>query len=97
LIAPTAGRYVITGNINWWPNSTGIRELFITVNGVDVIASLTLPAIAAVAIRMPIAAIYYLAVGDYVQLQVYQTSGGNLNVAYQPNNSPEFAAQWLGP
>lgn len=36
-----------------------------------------------------------LSVGDYVEVRVQQTSGGNLNVLYDPEMSPEFWAIML--
>jgi len=45
--------------------------------------------------EMSISSIYKLAITDYVEVRVYQNSGGNLNINASGNRSPEFAMQLL--
>lgn len=95
ITAATAGKYIITGNIEWGASLLGFRALNIMVNGTTTIASTGLnPASGATA--QTVTTIYHLAASDYIELVAYQTSGGNLNVNSSGNYSPEFSAQFIG-
>ena len=51
---------------------------------------------AASATVLNVATIQAMAAAGYVTLQVWQTSGGALNVLSTGNYSPEFMAHWMG-
>ncbi len=57
----------------------------------------TLPALSGTVHDMFLATVANLAVNDYVELRVNQTSGGNLNINVVNDNSPAFGMQWLWP
>jgi hypothetical protein len=40
--------------------------------------------------------LYNLAVGDYVELQGYQNSGGNLTAEFETASSPGLMLVWVG-
>ncbi len=91
LTAQTEGYYIINGSCRWVANATGQRFLNIKLNGTTFIGTQSLdttsggnPAV----IALP--TIYFLNVGDYVELHAFQNSGGNLDVENFGNNSPEF-------
>lgn len=93
----TAGLYVVTLNFTWPTNGTGERRASIFLNGATQIAfSSTSPAQITTDNGICLATIYKLAVNDYLTVQVYQSSGGALNVNSGSNYSPEFAATWVG-
>jgi hypothetical protein len=61
------------------------------LNGKTVIAEQTLPNTAAqFRISMSVGTFYALGVGDYVEAQVFQNSGGPLLIRHIPATSPEF-------
>jgi len=95
LYCRVAGTYLITGNVAWAVNATGARRMAIRVNG-------TAPFYAIVDGRpydtstnqvnwIELSTIIKLNVGDYVELIVFQTSGGNLDVPYAtPHHVPNL-------
>jgi hypothetical protein len=80
LICKTAGKYIILGGTSFENNSNGYRQLKIshTRSGVsrDIAKISGNPTSADFALS--IMAIYDLQVNDYLQLGVYQNSGGNI-------------------
>jgi hypothetical protein len=92
LTCRTAGRYMITTSIGWDANATGIRYCLLRLNGTTYIArDVATLGHATVNTTHTLAAPYDLAVNDYVEVAVMQTSGGNLGIAYLGNYSPTFA------
>jgi hypothetical protein len=87
-----SGKYQICGNVAFAANATGIRQLHIKLNGSTILALSQKDAVAGGVLGTVIALStqYVLDSGDYVQLLVYQNSGGALNVEYLPAYSPEF-------
>jgi hypothetical protein len=97
LTCKTAGVYYIVAGIGFASNTTGRREVFIRLNGATQIASAILPAASGVITRIPpIGTLYPLAVNDYVEVIVNQTSGGALNTDVGANATPEFMMIRLG-
>jgi hypothetical protein len=79
--AGKAGYYDIYFNLTWVPNATGQRTVYIWLNGVaTAIANINQQGIASIYITPVSSTTYYLAEGDYVQLGVYQASGGALSI-----------------
>ena len=93
LTCKTAGIYDIRAQVEFAHNVTGIRVLYIVLNAVTIIAELTLYAInaATVPTAMQVQCHYALAVNDYVICQVFQNSGGALNIQASNNFSPDFS------
>lgn len=96
LTCVTAGRYAIGGNVRFASNATGIRMMRIRLNGATDIAFIQHDAAGGGSLIEDINTQYVLAVNDYVELEVQQTSGGALNVLKQNAYSPEFYMTWLG-
>jgi len=94
LTAPETAYYMIGGNIEWEGNTLGARILRIILNGSTVIGcdgwTSEQPR------RVPIITQYLLSEDDYVELQVHQTSGGNLDIHSMGNYSPEFWIHKIG-
>jgi hypothetical protein len=93
LTATVAGTYVITLDITWASNTTGIRYMYIRLNGSTLIAITKLPTSGQGGLNdwMHLSTIYSMAATDYVEAVVYQNSGGALNVVTAGNYSPEFS------
>lgn len=91
LTCQTAGVYLITGTARFEANATGIRFVGIRLNGSTFIAASRQGAVSGAVTNMSVSTIYALSVSDYVELVVSQTSGSNLNIVANGNDSPEFA------
>lgn len=90
-----AGFYRVGGGVEFASNGTGRRSIAIRLNGATYIAAHSANADAAAAHQMTISTEYQFAATDYVELVVFQTSGGALNVSVVGNYSPEFSACWV--
>jgi hypothetical protein len=97
LTCKTAGKYQITASIEWSPNATGGRQIYIRLNGTTQITPThQVTATAAGTMGQTATTLYDLAVNDYVDVVVTQNSGGALNVTTNPNYSPEFMMARVG-
>jgi protein involved in polysaccharide export with SLBB domain len=92
LTCQQAGVYIITGNVQFDNNSTGGREAWIILNGTTSLARKVVLATSGLSAPQDLSLTteYYLSVGDYVEFQVWQNSGGALNIQLAANESPEF-------
>lgn len=91
LTAPITGLYSIGASVRYAANVTGIRNTLIRLNGATFIATDTRTATAGGnATDVTLGAQYQMVAGDYVELVVFQDSGGALNVTSAGNLSPEF-------
>jgi len=97
LTAQKAGKYLITGSVEFGESPTGTRIVGIRLGGSTYIAFQKVLADSTTLTRLTLSTIYHLAAGDYVELVVQQNSGGNLWLTAAPAYSPEFAMQWVGP
>ena len=89
LTCQTAGTYLIGGQVVFATNGNGSRLADIKLNGGNVIASQkTLSATASPAM-VHVVTIYQLSVGDFVELEATQGSGGALNVQAE-SDGPVF-------
>lgn len=96
LTCRTAGLYLIIANVEWQISQVGRRLTRIILNGATWIGGDE---------RAPqdtgyaapcVSTIYELAISDYVELDVYQSSGGALNIVVDINFSPEFMMSRIG-
>lgn len=97
----TAGLYVVTGHVEWAANTTSERIVEFLVNGTNEVAVQRQSANTTGGAHLfSITTMLKLAATDYIQLRVYQATGGALNV--QPSNSTtdwfscDFGAVWVG-
>ena len=93
LTATTAGKYVICGNLSMAANATGVRDMIIQLNGVTQIMESRLTNLANSAQYLEGCTLYNLAATNYVEMLIYQNSGGALNTSIDANNVPEFSMQ----
>ena len=98
LTCQTDGKYFICGNIAWGGNTTGVRFVGIRLNGGSWLATEEYEPESTVEASQCVTDIWNLSVSDYVELVVYQDSGGNLNLlgATTAQYSPEFMMQRIG-
>ena len=97
LTATTAGKYDIAGTASFVSNATGRRALLIRYNGTTVIAQQEWDTSQNGITYMTISTLYDMAVDDYVEMLVFQDSGGSLNINALSNHSPEFMMARVGP
>jgi hypothetical protein len=92
ITVPLAGWYLVTGHVRFAANATGQRIAGIRYGGANYLAlqSDNNPSGTNTTI-ISIATLYYFAASDYIELVVYQDSGGNLNIVSTAQYSPELA------
>lgn len=90
------GIYHIGLALAWDPDVNGRRFAAIRLNGTTEIADVECEQEAAGRWMAAFGTDYQLAVGDYVEAIVYQSSGGPLNIQAALNYSPEFSMVLVG-
>lgn len=95
LTCKTAGTYLLGATIQWAVNTTGTRQVSLRLNGTTVIASQRVGAFAVDDVHQALSTIYHLAVNDYIEVIVRQTSGVGLDVMTATQYSPEAFAVFL--
>lgn len=95
--APTAsgGKFDCGGGVSWEPHATGRRLWRLLKNGTTVIAQTELmkESVGGASSGSPATQVE-LAADDYVQMQVFQTCGGDLDVEVIADFSPSFWFSW---
>src|SRR5690606_11248246 len=94
LTVPAAGRYQVGCNVAFDTNSTGVRVVYLRVNGSAVIAQEIRNAVAGAQTVINLNTVWSFAAADYVEVVCNQTSGGNLAVK-AGTASPEFWIEQL--
>lgn len=92
----TAGLYYVQALIRWQQNGTGYRDIGIWKLGTTAIAYDIIQPLSVNVTIHQVSTIYKFIVGDWVQLNVFQNSGGALNIDSTAESSPEFSAVWVG-
>lgn len=91
-----SGWYRVGGGATIAANATGVRVLSWAVNGFHVGGSdVLLPPVAGVSTRIPARAdLIRLNEGDYLELRIYQNSGGSLPTAVLNDEQPTMSVSW---
>ena len=90
-----AGWYVINARFRWDKNGTGSRSLIVKKNGSTLSASSEIPGDATIYQGNQINTLDLYAAGDYVEIEVFQSSGGNLSLFTDTSNA-EFSIVMVG-
>ena len=90
LTATTAGKYAIHGQVEWAGNATGVREIAIRLNGSTIIGINRASNLDTSTIYLEVATFWDMAATDYVELTLFQNSGGSLNAVEDGSRSVEF-------
>ena len=88
------GWYTINTRFRWDKNALGIRTLNIKKNGSTIAANEVIGSASAY-IGNNLNTLDYLVAGDYIECEVFQSSGGNLSVFTDITNG-EFSIQMVG-
>lgn len=89
------GKYLFTFTAGFATNSTGMRGAFFYKNGALAHTIFQISASSSLATYFGASQIMNLAAADYVELYLYQSSGGALNVQSAAENT-SFSCQYLG-
>lgn len=96
LTCKTAGVYLIASNVWFVAGGTAAERLArIIINGVTIIAEDGVPSSNKDEL-IDTSTIWNMAVNDYAEAVVYQSSGGNLNIRASSAFTPEFMMQRIG-
>jgi hypothetical protein len=93
LTATKAGKYLVVGMVWFNTNGTGIRNIYIYKNGSVVAQTGENTCSSANSTILNIVNFVDLAVNDYIELEAYQSSGGDLAVRALSGRTPVFVAQ----
>jgi len=96
LTCKTPGKYLITGCVAWDANGPGYRHIHIRKNGGGSYAGVTIGGFTGAWNYVVVTSLLDLVVDDYVELILYQTSGGNLDVKSSGEQNPSFMMQKVG-
>ncbi len=96
LTCKTAGKYLIVANVAFAGHATGSRWVTIQFGGAIAMASDRRLAVTTFEPVLSVSTIYNLGVNEYVEVQVYQDSGGVLAVKAYGEISPQFMMQRIG-
>lgn len=97
VVVPWSGWYICQGVIGWANNATGTRRAAIFVNGTIVTgAQISLSTIND-GISIPIPAVpALLTAGQFIEVHIFQNSGGALDTSAGTSNRPTLAVHYLG-
>jgi hypothetical protein len=91
------GKYICMANLRWDSNATGSRQIRINKNGSTRVAWSIVPAISgSICIMSVSSVIMTLIATDYLEMFVYQDSGGNLIADIDAEYSPVFSLMKVG-
>lgn len=87
LTLPTSGVYTFFGGASYYPRAAGRRMTQIMMNGAVVLASQHLSPVSNDVVRHNLSVTYKASVGDFFELDVWQTSGAPLDCQYWADHS----------
>jgi hypothetical protein len=91
------GKYLVVGQSSFAPNLTGFRQLRILKNGTAVqISQMNNNASNTVDLQNNVSYILSLAAGDYIEMAVYQNTGGNLTLSNSNDNETFLSVTYQG-
>lgn len=90
-----SGQYIIGAHIAWASNNS-TKGVFIYLNATYYITGQTMSDNGQLNASCNPNTLYGVVAGDYLEVQVWQNSGGNLNTFVGTLLSPEFYAVWNG-
>ncbi len=96
ITATTPGRYLFIAHVKWAVVAARLIT-GIVINRSFSVGSAEGKGVAGTNLTQSFPAGWTMAAGDYVEVQVYQDSGGDTDVQLTNALSPEFEAYWLGP
>lgn len=96
LTIQTTGKYSIFGQVKWQSQTdTGYRGLTVMLNGVTPLAEVDTPNINGIKVNQNVNTQYKLNAGDYLELVVFQNSGGALNAMAGGPGGGQFSLNYI--
>ena len=92
LTVTTKGKYIVTANVGFNANAVGTRYVGIKLNNSTFVAQQTWAGFTGDSNIVSVTATISMNVGDYVEVIVYQTSGGALDMTVFNQATPVFSA-----
>jgi hypothetical protein len=92
LTATTKGKYIVTANVGFNANAVGTRSVGIKLNNTTFVAQQNWAGFTGDSNIVSVTATISMDVGDYVEVFVYQTSGGALDTVTFDQTTPVFSA-----
>lgn len=96
LTCKTAGKYLIIAHCVFDSNATGTRKILILHSSGPNIDYYLVDAQSTDRTGLLVSTLYPMAVNEYVEIEVYQNSGGALNILQLSRYSPDFMMQRVG-
>jgi hypothetical protein len=96
LTVASPGKYWFQGSAEFAANATGIRGLEIRLNGATTVSKVYQNATSTGTTNQNVSVMHDMAVNDYMELLVYQSSTASLNLNYTTPYSPTFSAVLQG-
>lgn len=96
LTIPDDGRYALLGNVQFDGNATGVRGIFIRLNATPTIGKNASGDVDASNLQMQVAAEDDFSAGDFLELMVRQSSGGNLDIEHNADFANYFMIHRIG-
>ncbi len=96
LTCKTAGKYIVIAQVTFAMDPEGVRYCHLVRNGNTLVASAVFDPDRTGTMRMQCFTILDLAIDDYVQCQVFQSSSAVLDVLSSAECTPEFSMQRIG-
>lgn len=75
-----AGQYLVSAQVQWASNGTGSREAFIRTNGGTIFLDTYVVPNSGDLTSIQMTTIKTFSINDYIDMRVYQNSGGSINV-----------------
>lgn len=94
--AQAGGQYLMIATVPWANNATGIRRIDFKKNGTTFYTGSSHPSGVATRVSTNASRILELSFGDYVEVFVHQTSGGNLDADGTLNEGLTWDIVWMG-
>lgn len=92
--AQTTGWYEISANVDWAASATGDRAISWTINGANRAGKVQLGATPSFDTAIHTAGVVFLNANDYVEIGVWQNSGGALSTGLTDGN-PRVSVRWV--
>lgn len=98
VLIPTTGLYLVSGQVTFATNGTGVRAVGYDINGdtTNRYGVMKVNPVSGDTTDLSTSATIFCTVGDIVQMGVLQTSGGALNVSAGTTTTPQFSVSYLG-
>jgi len=90
LTCQTAGKYLVSADIQWAVGATATRIMRVYLNGATPVSTVNVGPVSQGYPALNTATVLDLDIGDYIEVKVWQNTGGSKAVSASAQHSPEF-------